>query len=115
MFSLEDTMVGLTVAVVVLLTIFLLGYVVSTMAGEWRDRRRARRTRAQLRPPAWRATESTASRARTASIELTLRPAAAPGTAGSPAAVRDPKPVGRRRGCGAEYPLPARANLPHTP
>jgi len=115
LFSLGDTMVGLTVAVVVVLTIFLLGYVVSTMAGEWRDQRRARRTRAQLRRPAWRARESSASQPLTASIALTLRPAAAPDTAGSPTAVRDPKPVGRRRGSRPEYPLPVRTNLPHTP
>jgi len=115
LFSLGDTMVGLTVAVVVLLTIFLLGYVVSTLVGERRDRRRARRTRAQLRQPAWRAREGAASQPRTASIELTLRPAAAPDTAGSPTAVRDPKPVGRRRSSRPEYPLPVRGNLPHTP
>ena len=114
MFSLGDTMVGLTVVVVVLLTIFLLGYVVSTMLGEWRDQRRARRTRAQLRQPAWRERQIMASRARTASIELTLHPAAAPDTAGAPTAVRDPRPVGRRRS-RPEYPLPVRANLPHTP
>jgi hypothetical protein len=109
-------MVGLTVAVVVLLTIFLLGYVVSTMVGEARGQRRARRTRAQLRQPAWRARESVASKPRTASIELTPRPAAAPDTAGSPTAVRDRKPVRRRRSSSRpEYPVPVRANLPHTP
>lgn len=113
MFSLGDTMVGLTVAVVVLLTIFLLGYVVSTMIGEWRDQRRARRTRTQLRQLAWRA--NVASRPRTGSIELTMHPAAALDAAGSPSAVGDPRPVGRRRSSRPEYQLPARANLPHTP
>jgi hypothetical protein len=108
-------MVGLTVAVVVLLTIFLLGYVVSTMVGERRDQRRARRKRAQLRQPAWQAREIAASQPRTASIELTLRPVAAPGTAGSPAAAHNPKPAGRRRGSEPVYPLPVRANLPHAP
>lgn len=115
LFSLGEMMVGLTVAVIVLLTLFALGYIVTAMAGEWRDEGRARRTRAQLRRPAWREQEITASRARTASIELTLPPAAAPDRAGSPTPVRDPKPVGRRRSGGPVYPLPVRARLPHAP
>jgi len=115
LFSLGETMVGLTVAVIVLLTLFALGYIVTAMAGEWRDEGRARRTRAQLRRPAWREQEITASRAQTTSVELPLPPAAAPGRTVSPTPVRDPSPVGRRRRSGPEYPLPVRAHLPQAP
>ena len=114
-FSLGETMVGLTVAVIVLLTLFALGYIVAAMAGEWRDEGRARRTRAQLRRPARRELEITASRARTTPVELPLPPAAAPGRTGSHTSVRDPSPVGRRRRSGPEYPLPVRAHLPQAP
>jgi hypothetical protein len=114
LFSLGEMMVGLTVAVIVLLTLLALGYMVTAMAGEWRDEGRARRTRARLRRPAWREQEITASRARTTWVELPLPPAAAPGRTDPPTPVRDPSPVGRLRS-GPEYPLPVRAHLPQAP
>ncbi len=49
MFSPGAAVIGLTIAVVGVLTVFLLCYVVSTTVGEWRDKRQACRTRAQRR------------------------------------------------------------------
>lgn len=113
MFSPGDAMIGLTIAAVVLLTLFLLGFFVVAIAGEWRGQRLSRRAQAQRRQTARRKREVAASRLRTPATPPSTRPAAAPVVTGPSAAVPGTRSAWRRRGGRPERALPVRANAPH--
>ena len=114
MFSPGSVVIGVTVIVVVVVTVLLLGYVLSAIVGEWREGRRARRTRARLRQAAWRERELAAPRAWAATRATAPPRAAVPATPGLTEALHVPRTVRRGRS-RPKYARPARADLQHTP